>query len=235
MNFLVGITTTERSDWRKKIEETNTLQIKEAAVFPTCLNKDERSEFYAALERSSIERIPFVHLRSDMEVTEVEYFIKKFNTVVFNCHASHINPINQGWESYKDIICQENHDFFDENELENLGGVCLDFTHMEDEVMTGRQKAEYFQQIFKKYPIKCNHISAIKKKFRLEGEEHKITFGDHYLEDLSEVDYLVKYPLDYFSKYCAIEMENSLEKQLEIIEYIKNLLSNRDELIKRIF
>ncbi|MCK9578307.1 hypothetical protein M0R01_02315 [bacterium] len=234
MNFLVGITTTEGSDWRKKIEEIKALQIKEVAVFPTCLNKEQRGEFYTLLERS-VERIPFVHLRDDMDVTEIEFFIKKFNTVLFNCHASHINPSNKSWEKYKDIICQENHDRFNEQELGSLGGICLDFTHMEDEIMTGRQPPEYYQEILKKYPLKCNHISAIKKNFKLEGDDHRITFGSHYLEDLSEVDYLVKYPLEYFSNYCAIEMENSIERQLEIIEYIKNLLLNRDELIKRIF
>jgi len=235
MNFLVGITTTEGSDWKKKIEEIDALQIKEAAVFPTCLDKNQRNDFYIALEKSSLERIPFVHLRSDMEVTEIEFFIKKFNTVIFNCHAGHINPINPGWEKYKDIICQENHDRFDEEELKNLAGICLDFTHMEDEIMTGRQKAGYFQQFAKKYPIKCNHISAIKNKFELVGEQHDITYGSHHLEEMSEVDYLVKYPLEFFSKYCAIELENSLARQLEIIEYIKNLFLNRDEVIKGIF
>jgi hypothetical protein len=233
MNFLVGITTTEGSDWMSKVEEIDKLQIKEAAAFPTCLNKQQRSDFYLALEKSSIERIPFVHLRTDMELWEVEFFIKKFNTVVFNCHASHVNPINPEWLKYKEIMCLENHDCFIEDELKNLGGVCLDFTHMEDEIMTGRQKPEAYQKILKKYPIKCNHISAIKKKFRVEN--HNITFGSHLLEEMSELDYLEKYPLEYFSNYCAIELENGLEKQLEIIEYIKKLLSSRDEIIKKIF
>ncbi|MCK9393670.1 MAG: hypothetical protein WCX30_03515 [Candidatus Paceibacterota bacterium] len=233
MNFLVGVTTTEGSDWTKKIKEINELHIKEVAVFPTCLDKNQRGELYVALEKSCIEKIPFVHLRSDMDVSEIEFFIKKFNTVIFNCHASRINPQNPSWKQYKEIICVENHGGFVEDELAQFGGICLDFTHMEDEIITGRTTQEEYQSILNKFPIKCNHISAIKSKFMIE--DHDISFGSHLLEDLSELDYLKKYPLSYFSNYCAIELENSLGRQLEVIEHIKEILSNRDELIKKIF
>ncbi|MFA5080707.1 MAG: hypothetical protein WC472_03770 [Candidatus Paceibacterota bacterium] len=233
MKFLVGITTTEGSDWKSKINELNELRIKEAAVFPTCLDKNQRGEFYSALEKSYIEKIPFVHLRSDMEVPEIEFFIKKFNTVIFNCHSSRVNPPNPNWVSYKEIICMENHMGFIEDEVANYGGICLDFTHMEDEIVTGKIKQEEYQKILSKYSIKCNHISAIRSKFKVK--EHDITFGDHLLENMSDLDYLKKYPLSYFSNYCAIELENSLAKQLEAIEYIKSSLMNRDELIKKIF
>ena len=63
--ILVTITTTD-SSWREKIEEVKNLELKEIALFLTCLNRQEREECYRALAKTGLEKIPFVHLRSDM-------------------------------------------------------------------------------------------------------------------------------------------------------------------------
>ena len=44
--------------------------------------------------------------------------------------------------------------------------------------------------------------------------------------------YLRKYPLSYFSEFCAIELENKITDQLAAITYINNLLKGRDNIIK---
>ena len=45
--FLVGITTTDRqgSGWRAKIKEIKELGLDKAAIFPTCLDKEQRKEY----------------------------------------------------------------------------------------------------------------------------------------------------------------------------------------------
>ncbi len=233
MNFLPSITTTEGSDWGSKVRETIELGIDTVAVFPTCLDSDQRRELYLQLEKSSIKKIPFVHLRQDMDLWELEYFIKKFNTVIFNIHSSRQYDLNPELLRYKEIICIENHDGFLEDELKNFGGICLDFAHMENEIMLSRvEESDYFD-VLKRYPIKCNHISAIKQTIKVDKRE--ISYDSHHLDDLSELDYLKRYPIEFFSNYCAIELENGLKKQLEVIEYVKELLSFRDQLIKKIF
>ncbi|MDD4409846.1 MAG: hypothetical protein PHW52_04315 [Candidatus Pacebacteria bacterium] len=233
MNFLPTITTTEGSDWLTKVKEADDLGIEKVAVFPTCLDSDQRREMYLQLEKSSIKKIPFVHIRGDMELWEIEYFIKKFNTVIFNVHSSRQYDMNPELIKYKEIICVENHDGYIEKDLKNFGGACLDFAHMENEIMLSRVEEKVYFDILKRYPIKCNHISAIKDKIKVDNRE--ISYDSHHLDELSELDYLKRYPLEFFSNHCAIELENSLKRQLEAIDYIKELLSFRDELIKKIF
>lgn len=234
MKFLPCITTTDGSSWENKIKEANELQIEELAVFPTCLDADKRRDLYSLLEKSSIKSIPFVHIRSDMELWEVEHFIKKFNTVIFNIHSDRQNNnFNPELLKYREIICIENHSGFIPEELRKWGGICLDFAHMENEIMRDEfSETEYFS-IIEKFPVKCAHISAITKEIRVENGI--ISYDNHMLSDLSELDYLKRYPVNYFSNYCAIELENGLKKQLEAIEYIKKLILFRDELIKKIF
>jgi hypothetical protein len=82
-----------------------------------------------------------------------------------------------------------------------------------------------------KYPPRCNHISAVKDKFILD-ENEKVHYASHTLNNLNELDYLRKYPLSYFSEFCAIELENKITDQLAAITYINNLLKGRDNIIK---
>jgi len=44
------------------------------------------------------------------------------------------------------------------------------------------------------------------------------------LEDFSELDYLRKYPKDYFSSLIALELENTIKEQLKAKEYILDIL-----------
>ena len=78
--FLVGITTTDGSDWQGKIEEASILGLEKVAVFLTCLKFEERQKMYKLLEKSCIKEIPFVHLRSDMKNDELDYLVKQFKT-----------------------------------------------------------------------------------------------------------------------------------------------------------
>jgi hypothetical protein len=85
-----------------------------------------------------------------------------------------------------------------------------------------------------KFPVKCNHISAIKKDFRIEKDE-KLRYDSHSFQDLSEFDYLKKYSLGLFSDFCALELENPIRDQLRVKEYILKTLQGRDAYIKKFF
>ena len=85
-NILLSVTTTTGSDWKKMVADINKLKIEEVALFPTAILRKEREELYQLLDSSSIESIPFVHLRRDMLPSELEYLIKKYKTKVFNIH-----------------------------------------------------------------------------------------------------------------------------------------------------
>ena len=86
--ILLGLTTiTPKEEWKNKVKEIDELGIKEVALFPTCLNLEERKELYRLLENTKLERIPHVHIREeDTESWELDYLVKRYKTQVFNTH-----------------------------------------------------------------------------------------------------------------------------------------------------
>ena len=219
--------TTISSNWREKIKEIVKLGLREVCLFPTCLEKSEREELYKLLEKTKIEKIPLVHLRHDMNSEELDYLMKNYQTEVFNTHTERKYPFLYNLDKYKNIIYIENTSLpLDEEEIKNFAGVCIDFSHLEINRVLNRERYKNDIEILEKYPCGCNHISAIKKiPFR---EKNKVEYDDfHYLEDLSELNYLKKYPAKYFSSIIAIELENNIEEQLKAKNYLIDLLKNR--------
>lgn len=232
MKIFPSIVTTKDSHWKEKIKEVDNLGLKEVALFLTCAEEEERKEIYSAILQSGIKSIPFVHLRSDMKLSEIEYFIKKYNTQLFNAHSGREFPIPADWQKYKKVICIENTILpLDEAEIEKWGGLCLDFSHLENSQRTNDGCFEKDFKIAEKYLPKCNHISAIKEQFFLDDEE-KVRYSSHTLANHNELDYLKKYPLNYFSDFCAMELENKITDQIAAITYVNNLLKGRDDIIK---
>jgi len=222
--IFASITTTRGSDWRARIKEINELGLKEIALFPTCLSPEERKEMYQLLEKSTIESVPLLHLRNDMPLEELDYFVKNYKTQVLCTHTQSEHPLIYDCSKYKNIISLENvYHTFDEKELKNFGGICLDLSHLENDGILHKERFEDTIKILKKYPILCNHISAI-KKFTFIDKTGEIRYDFHYLKDLSELDYLKKYPLNYFSPFIAIELENSIKEQLKVKDYLMKLL-----------
>ncbi|MFA6047827.1 MAG: hypothetical protein WCV59_05130 [Parcubacteria group bacterium] len=227
--ILPGLTTTPKSDWREKIREIDRCSIEEIALFPTFLELPGRKELYSLLENTKLKRIPHVHLRSDMEAWELELFNNKYKTEVFNIHPE---PTELGFlENLKktDNVYVENTnkitDFYFEV-ADMCGGVCLDISHWEDYGIP--EGYDDFSQKIEKYKIGCSHISAIKKDFKTW--EHYTTkeklnlYSDHYMDDLSELDYVKKY-VQYLPEYVSIELENSFEEQLKVKEYLEKIIN----------
>ncbi|MCX6741071.1 MAG: hypothetical protein NTY61_01590, partial [Candidatus Parcubacteria bacterium] len=108
INILPAITTTH-NDWPKQIEEADRLGIKQVAFFPTCLDFAARQKAYQALEKSSFEEIPFVHLRHDIKGSEIAFFIKRWQTRAFNFHAAvDFGPLDASCDLYRKKIYLEN-------------------------------------------------------------------------------------------------------------------------------
>ncbi|MEK9158643.1 MAG: hypothetical protein AAB673_01455 [Patescibacteria group bacterium] len=219
------ITTTTGSDWRGKIEELKDLKLTEAALFPTPLKSKERQELYNLLEKTPLKHVPFVHLRTDMDGDEVEYFIKRWGTRIFNVHPFLFDPLPATLKKFKDLIYIENNSvIWSESDVNQVAGLCVDFSHLEDTRRTNKGFYMSDLAMLETHLAGCAHISAISAEPYSNQETNKIQYSKHYLDNLSEVDYLLGYPAKYFPPVIAIELENSLKEQLEIKEYIVKLL-----------
>lgn len=220
--LLPSITTTKGADWRKTVKGISALGIKKVAVFPTCLSYEERQKLYGLLEKTGPGQIPFVHLRSDMRPEEIEYFIKRWQTKVFNIHPQAEYPLQYDYGKYRQMIYIENvYDVFDEKELESFAGICFDLSHLENDRHFHRERYSSALSMTKKFKIGCNHISAIRAEAsRNYLDSKEVRYDRHFYKDLSEFDYVFKYPKEYFSKYIALELENSLSEQLKVADYL---------------
>jgi len=229
---LPGLTTTPKSRREEKIKELNKLKITEIALFPTAIALAERKILYESLKNSPVQRIPHVHLRDDMEEWELEYLIDKYQTKAFNIHADErgLKFLNANGK-YKKIIYLENQGQIDSIFIDNLpkcGGICLDATHWEDQgVIQNNIGYEKFAALLKNNKIGCSHISAIKTEPIISKNyvtsKKMICYSNHYLDDLSQLDYVKKYTA-YLPNLISIELENTFAEQLKVKKYFENLI-----------
>ncbi len=227
VNFLPSITCITKNGWRDKVKEIDSLGISSAAVFVTCIDKKERTELFAALEKTNLKKIPFLHLRSDVDAVEMEYFINHWGAEVFNIHSLKEFPIGEDLYQYANKIFIEENTFWpwDEQEIKKFAGICIDFAHLEEARLQRPDMYEKWIKIIEKYPCGCGHVSAILPEPTPDQFDHTLRYDHHILTDLSQMNYLTQYPPRYFPKYVAIELENSLSKQLQIQRYIAKLLN----------
>ncbi|MDD2696693.1 MAG: hypothetical protein PHE52_00845 [Candidatus Pacebacteria bacterium] len=220
--ILVSITTTRGSDWRAKIKEIRKLGLKEVALFPTCFKKEEREKLYRLLQKAGIKNIPFVHIRNDMAPAELDYLIEKFKAKVFNIHTNTEYPFIYDYSlKHRKMIFIENvYDPFNEKEIRKFGGICLDMTHLEDDRLLHPEKFRYNVGVLERNKIGCNHLSCMQKVLRRDFEDVSWRYDSHVLVKLSQMDYLKKYPRKYFSDTVAIELENTIETQLKVRNYL---------------
>ncbi len=219
--ILLGLTTTQRADWKSKVGEIDEYGIKQIALFPTVLNFEERKELYHLLESTCLERVPHVHLRDDAEKWELDFLISRFGTEVFNIH-SHVR--RQTLEilknkKYRNRVFLENCEEIDQlfmEVLKNIAGICLDAAHWADMGrLQGNSTYANFEEILNSHMIGCSHISALGRKAQkfkhyITGKDYML-YSKHYLEDLEELEYLRDY-IGFLPFYISIELENSLRE-----------------------
>lgn len=214
MKIYPTITTIYEGEWKNKIKEVNELGIEEICVFPTNIEKEERKELYKSIKESSIKKVPFVHLRSDMDIDELDFFVNEFGTEVFNIHSGNKYPLIHDYSKYKDIIFVENHyGKTDEDLVNKFAGVCIDLAHLENTRRTSKENFEYNKDLIERHRIGCVHISAIRE------EEREGRYDSHTFKQLSEFDYVLDHK-EYLRGICAIELENSIREQLKVIDYL---------------
>jgi len=231
-DILLGLTTTPRSDWRKKTEEIDKYGIKEVSLFPTFLKIKERKELYSLLEKTCLERIPHVHLRDDMEKWELEYFTEKYQTEVFNTHPykkslSHLEKVSE----FKKKIFVENAKRIDNMFLKivkECGGICLDIAHYHGHWIVQKDKSyDQFADLLKKFPVGCCHISEIRERpvylTCYASKKKSKVYSEHYLNSFEELDYVKDY-IKYIPRIVSIELQNSFKKQLEVKKYLEKIL-----------
>jgi hypothetical protein len=227
--LLLGLTTTPGSDWQEKIRDIDRLGIEEISLFPTFLKIDERKNLYKLLGKTKLRNIPHVHLRDDMEDWELDLFDNKYNTEVYNIHPQSEDLILIKKIKNRDQIFVENLEKITDSYFEIVGmcgGICLDIAHWEDEGIT--EGYDVFSQEINKYKIGCSHISAIKQNYQVWQQyatnETLTLFSDHHLDNFEELDYVKRY-VKYLPKYVSIELENSFEEQLKIMDYLKKIIN----------
>jgi len=222
--ILPAITSITKGGHQQKLKEGVALGLKTVAFFPTGLDLRQRKQFYPQLVKSPIKKIPFVHLRNDFAPWELDFLIKNFQTKVFNIHSELLYPLRHDLSQYRDRIFVENTEMaLEESEIKKYAGICIDFSHLENDRRLKPAIFEHHWQLMQKYPCGCAHLGAVRKKpvYFAPIKEHR--HDTHYLKDFSQLDYLQRYQ-DVFPPIMAIELENSLQEQLAVREEIKKLL-----------
>ncbi|MDD5490110.1 MAG: hypothetical protein PHP25_05535 [Candidatus Moranbacteria bacterium] len=215
------------SGWESKIEEIKENNLEEIALFLTGLKKEERKKLYNALENTAVKSIPHVHLRTDMELKELDYLVQKYSVQAFNLHATAEWPLIYDYDKYASKIFFENIKTVPvEEELKKFGGLCVDFSHWKEKELHGDVKyCEEIKDRIKKYKIGCSHVSAIKDEpIPIIIDPYREEYSSHILENLSELDYIKEYK-KYLPDLISIELENSITEQLEAKKYLEKLIN----------
>jgi len=220
-----------RDGWKKRLAEINENQIEEIALFPTVLDVTARKELYKALDESCVKSIPHVHLRHDMELGELEYFVEKYGTEAFNIHPTASLALVNDLSKYSSMIYVENAGkVLEETDLQGFAGICLDFSHWDDYFMKQGQgydeSKDKIARLAKNFKIGCGHVSAMKTTIHPDvGIPGRMHYDEHVFENLSEFDYMKRYK-QYMPEYISIELENSIKDQLRAKEYLEKIINN---------
>jgi hypothetical protein len=92
--ILVSITGRNTRELKEKIKEIDELKIKRVSLFITFLGKKkEREEIYEALLNSKIRKIPLVHIRDEVDKSELEFLQKNFRTKFFTIHETNFKDL----------------------------------------------------------------------------------------------------------------------------------------------
>lgn len=232
--ILLGLTTTLDSDYKAKVEEINKFELNELALFLTAIGVDKRRDLYALLEQTSLKEVPHVHLRNDAQLWECEYLVKRFNTQVFNIHGK---ETNHPFLNFKEVLgsfllrtyIENTTSVPTEDELEDFGGLCIDFSHWQDYLL--QESIDYNNEMLdrlKKFSVGCSHVSAVENKLQRKEDvaDPKIIYegySKHMFSNLKEFDYLNNF-VKYLPSLISLELENSFEEQLKAKKYIEQLI-----------
>ena len=220
--ILVSITGRIEKDWENKLKEINDFKIQEIALFLEMFAKDQREKIYDALLKSKIKSIPLVHIRHDMEKSELEFLQKNYKTKYFTCHEENfVHHDIEHWKGfYKNIYLEMNFDNFVSKKVRvgKIGGFCIDLAHFK---VAMEKLSKDFKYVFDKKDKKlfaCNHIN---------GWNAEKNIDMHTIHNLKDFDYLKTLPKFVFGKIIALETFNSIKEQLDFKKYLEEILMKK--------
>lgn len=221
---LISITTIGNKNWRQQIGQLKTHGIKELALFLSILEPNEREKCYKLIEKLGDVSIPFIHVRQDMPETEFDYLSSHFKSKLFNTHSQQEWPFLYDVGKYKKQILLENSGVLpSDDEMKEFGGLCLDISHLENDRLMHPEKYNLIVSYIEKFPLLATHVSAIQTKPHL-NIRNEYTYESHFAESLDQLDYIKRYPQNYFGRYTAIELQNDIPFQLEAKKYIEKII-----------
>jgi len=217
--ILLSITGEKNVDGQEKLAEINELRIKTAAVFLSQFDHKERDNFYRFLLKSSIEKIPFVHIRDDVNKEEIKFFIDRYQTTYFNIHEEHFKILDK-WQGFWDKLYLEmNYDseIPKDVKVRKIGGFCIDLSHFKAAMARGSEEVNY--AFLRRHQIKfaCNHLN---------GYDPIQMRDKHTITSLKDFEYLTTLPKYIFGQVIALEVENSIKEQIKFKEYLAKLLDD---------
>ncbi|MBU2634102.1 MAG: hypothetical protein KJ674_02555 [Nanoarchaeota archaeon] len=217
--LLVSITGWKDIHWENKLKEIDKFKLKKVALFLEIFKeKEQRKEIYEALLNSKIKEIPLVHIRNDMEKSELDFLYKNFKSRYFTIHESSFNILKKWRGYYKNLYLEMNYDNFvsDKLDVSKIDGFCVDLSHFK---CAEEKFSKEFEYIVKRSKIhryfKCNHIN---------GYSYKLNVDVHTIRNLKEFDYLKTLPKFLFGDYIGIEVFNSIKEQLKFKKYLVKML-----------
>ncbi len=235
MTILPGLTSTKKDRIPAFLADIRRHRLSAIALFPTCLTEVERAALYRELETIPGLRIPHVHLRSDCNETEIEYLSNRFGAEVFNIHPRATSyPFGPISLRHAPRFFVENVDLPPEYEeiagsdglgpeRPALGGLCPDFSHLENARLQGRTAyVERMEELFGRCAVGCCHISTIRVG---DPNEWSGEWDHHDFRSLSDFDYLAKYKGRLPPQWASLELENTLEEQLRAADYVAALFA----------
>jgi hypothetical protein len=224
MIILPGLTSTKKERISDFVNDMRYFGVSTIALFPTCLDMDERLFLYRELESFPGIFVPHVHLRSDCRDKEIDYLRNRFGVQVFNVHprASKHPFMNARPDQLKSIFVENVEQIPESAELEECGGICPDFSHWKNAMLLGKSAYDGFKELFQRFRPGCCHLSALRLG---DPNDWSGEWDHHYFKDLSDFDYLAEFR-DYLpSTWLSLEVENPLSEQLEAIRYIEKILA----------
>lgn len=217
--ILLSITGEKSFDWASKLKEINARKITEVAVFLERFDQKERDNLYRLLLKSTVQSVPFLHLRDDITAGEMEFFFNRYQTRHFNIHEDHFKVLDR-WKGYLKNLYLEmdyNSKIAKDVKVRRIGGFCVDLSHFKAAIERGAEEAYYVFTRKSKATIDCNHLSGY------DPSEMKDV---HFVKDRNSFDYLVTLPKYVFGKIIALEIDNPIGEQIKFKEHISRLLDD---------
>ena len=217
--IFLSITGEKNIDWQSKLNEINRLKINKVAVFLERFDRKERDNFYRLLLKSSIKKIPFVHLRDDVTKEEIQFFINKFKTDYFNIHEEHFRCLDKWKGFWNKLYLEMNYDskISKDVKVRKIGGFCIDLAHFKSTIARGTKEAHYIYLRKNKIKFTCNHLGGYSAE-----KMHDL----HIIKKLKDFDYLTTLPKYIFGKIIALEVDNSIKEQIAFKKHVSKLLDD---------